>query len=676
MNNRKLLNLLTLGLAFITIMVTFRAVNAQSGDGGTASLFVEGGVGARALSLGSAFVALADDPTAVYWNPAGLDYMQRKSASFYYTGIQYGINYSFFGAAYPTLSFGTFGFGWSRVGTDNVEEYSGQAVLGSSGSYSENEFYFSYAKQIRESLSLGGSMKIQRQSYTFGNLGDSGIGIDFGVIYRPAFDSSLLRNVGFGLNIQNLISSRKRLVDLTEKIPLNFKAGFYKIVAFGEGNALRVLFDFNEGEKTSLTYHVGSEYSFRGVASLRVGYNAGQMAFGAGTTYKNFLIDYNFGRFFDGADFDSGHRFSITFNIGRTRSEVRRVAKEQQERTLQIRVENELWFNAETDFNQGIESGRTKFYEKDYLGAFVDFSNALESAESMQEISMRLRGQVTDDPEANMRVETANSSIQEAQSFLTLADVRSDSVQRVEQKRIILEAKQSAIEKSLQDFILEHKEKGNAFFKGGFYTRALNQWQQSIDRINSANLSKLPSWLAEVKLQLEKDIQIAEKQLQGNIRATIKKADALATRSQYLQALDVLNSVRGSGLSDSERKQVESRIRRYQSQLSYEQKYREGVRLYAEKQWRQAADAFQAAVKSRPGDKKALEYYEEAQARAVATVQQMPANLRVKYSRGVAFYRKGEYAEALKVWEQVRLEQPYNKTILDAIDRVKSRLAQ
>jgi len=30
------------------------------------------GIGARAMSLGGAFVAVANDPTAVYWNPAGL----------------------------------------------------------------------------------------------------------------------------------------------------------------------------------------------------------------------------------------------------------------------------------------------------------------------------------------------------------------------------------------------------------------------------------------------------------------------------------------------------------------------------------------------------------------------------------------------------------------------------
>ena len=34
--------------------------------------FLETGLGARAAGMGGAFSALADDPAAAYWNPAGL----------------------------------------------------------------------------------------------------------------------------------------------------------------------------------------------------------------------------------------------------------------------------------------------------------------------------------------------------------------------------------------------------------------------------------------------------------------------------------------------------------------------------------------------------------------------------------------------------------------------------
>jgi hypothetical protein len=43
---------------------------ADVGEAGFA--FLKVGVGARAMGLGSAYVAVADDPTALYWNPAGL----------------------------------------------------------------------------------------------------------------------------------------------------------------------------------------------------------------------------------------------------------------------------------------------------------------------------------------------------------------------------------------------------------------------------------------------------------------------------------------------------------------------------------------------------------------------------------------------------------------------------
>ena len=46
---------------------------------GTASgTFLKIGIGARATGLGEAFVAVANDPTAIYWNPAGLASIQRQ----------------------------------------------------------------------------------------------------------------------------------------------------------------------------------------------------------------------------------------------------------------------------------------------------------------------------------------------------------------------------------------------------------------------------------------------------------------------------------------------------------------------------------------------------------------------------------------------------------------------
>ena len=47
-------------------------------EGTSSATFLRIGVGARAEGMGEAFVAVANDPSAVFWNPAGLASLQRR----------------------------------------------------------------------------------------------------------------------------------------------------------------------------------------------------------------------------------------------------------------------------------------------------------------------------------------------------------------------------------------------------------------------------------------------------------------------------------------------------------------------------------------------------------------------------------------------------------------------
>jgi len=55
------------------------------------------GVGARALGMGGAYVAVADDYTATFWNPAGLAQMRRLEFTGGLTNVNYSNNASFLG---------------------------------------------------------------------------------------------------------------------------------------------------------------------------------------------------------------------------------------------------------------------------------------------------------------------------------------------------------------------------------------------------------------------------------------------------------------------------------------------------------------------------------------------------------------------------------------------------
>lgn len=642
------------------------------GEGGTKNNFTTAGVGARALALGNAYVALSEDPSAVFWNPAGLDFIEKKGASFFYSSFNFGTSYSFVGLSYPTTSIGSFGFGWTRLATDDITRSDENAVQGTTGDLSQNQFLFAYAKQFNK-VGVGLTVKLENFSL-LDNISDTGVGADLGVIYRPDLNG-FLRDLSLGANVQNIISPKVKLFQTTESTPINFKLGLAKPFVFGEeNNSFTFVFDFNKAEHAPSSLHVGTEFAFRDQANVRVGFNDGQMAFGAGASYGNYHIDYNFGKLFDGEAFSGSHRFSITIEFGKGKTELIRIARERRERETQLQVQNELWFNNETEFHNRMQEGQEKYRKGDYVGSYVDFSRALDAAESLIEVATRLRGENLDDPEANMRVETAHSSLQEARARLEVADAKSDSVRREEIRLMMSQAKQTALEQELQSFILEHREKGIEFFKSGAFDKAISEWQLALERINRMEGDNLPDWVAETRTKLESDIATAEEELQGNIQETIRRADALARRGQYVQALDELNKVRGTGLTDAERKAIDDKIRNLQRQLTFDENFEEGMRRYENKEWPAAKEAFERALATKPNDAEAKKYFERAKARSLATVQQMPSNVQVKYLRGRDYYRQGKYQEAIELWEQCLEVQPYNKIILDSIDRAREKL--
>lgn len=66
--------------------------------------FLTIGAGARALAMGGAFTALADDSNAVYWNPAGLASVERREVSASHAELADGVRHDFAAYAHPTAA--------------------------------------------------------------------------------------------------------------------------------------------------------------------------------------------------------------------------------------------------------------------------------------------------------------------------------------------------------------------------------------------------------------------------------------------------------------------------------------------------------------------------------------------------------------------------------------------
>ena len=296
-----------------------------------AASFLESGVGARALGMGSAFCALADDGHAFYWNPAGLALVRRPRLSAM-TGPQFGsiasplAQFHFIGYAQPLPGDVLVAVNWIRLSVDDIPVYSeldGDSFLdrlrdrtlrpsGDPEGYirdTEDAYFFSFSKrnewtadlgwlyhQMKIELPLGINIKWIKQS--LGGHSATGLGIDLGAMIRfhlnDFFQSERVGVLAFGIQVQDMTRTSLRWdTKHQDSVPVNIKFGTsYRMPLPLRKNALHVALDRDTrwGGRT----HFGIEYRGFDVFSLRIGSDGGRFTGGAGLRLKSFEVDYAF----------------------------------------------------------------------------------------------------------------------------------------------------------------------------------------------------------------------------------------------------------------------------------------------------------------------------------------------------------------------------------------------
>lgn len=304
--------------------------------------FLSLGVGGRALGMGGAFVALANDVTAGYWNPAGLAHINYPQMALMHDE-RYGslVNYDYGAVALPVGPSTSWALSVVRLGVDDIPD-TRKAGIDANGNYTEDPtqftridpsrvtyfnaadwaFYLTYAKKQSEDFSYGANLKIIRRE--LGDASATGIGLDIGIRY------SLTEKIVLGANLQDVTTTflawntgTNELISPTMKI-----GSAYFIEAFGGRFAPAVDFDIRfENRKSASTFalgpvsfdaHVGTEFLFKDAVAFRIGYNdVKQVSFGAGLRLPKLNIDYSFARFAQasGERLDDTHRISLMFTL-------------------------------------------------------------------------------------------------------------------------------------------------------------------------------------------------------------------------------------------------------------------------------------------------------------------------------------------------------------------------
>jgi hypothetical protein len=317
-------------MRLIVSIVCASLLFASSGAHGQkyAGEFMALGGGARAMGMGSAFTAIADDATATYWNPAGIGVLEalrgspKNWSAVFMHAEQFGnlLNYNFLSAAFP-LKAGesAWGFTFMQMGVPDIRVIPfREGMIGNSdgdelfepeqGEFinfnnldfpleSANDYAVmaSYAQRFRFGLG-GANVKLIRNDQVTG-VTSFGIGLDLGFVRR-----ALWKDLAVGAKLQDATGTyigwstgKREFIYPALKLGLAYPL---RIESMGSTCTIAVDGDFRFENRqsaaqlwlgrASLDVHAGAEIFIRGLVAIRGGFDMDRPTAGMGLVLQNF----------------------------------------------------------------------------------------------------------------------------------------------------------------------------------------------------------------------------------------------------------------------------------------------------------------------------------------------------------------------------------------------------
>ncbi len=311
----------------ITVKAQLFPVLGGQRAGISTAQFLKIGVGGRATAMGDAFVAVANDASALYWNPAGLVQFQENQVIFSHNSWVVDINHEFLGAVYHLDETNSFGISVTALTMQDMKVTTEFAPFGTGEYFGFSDFGIgiTYSRKMTDQFSFGGTVRYIEE--TLDKLKMRGIMIDLGTFYWTGLGSTrfavAVSNFGNQLAPDGevvLVGKRKKSDWQSFSPPTMFRIGFAFEPIENEEHKLTASFQLNHPNDNSENVVSGLEYSWNRMLYLRGGYKLNvdeqTFSFGAGInfpiSFANFNLDYAYSQF---ERLGSAHRFSIILGL-------------------------------------------------------------------------------------------------------------------------------------------------------------------------------------------------------------------------------------------------------------------------------------------------------------------------------------------------------------------------
>lgn len=308
--------------------------------GTTAAKFLSIPVSARAVAMGGAFAAIANDASAMYWNPAGISLLYQSEAMFSHSAWIADISFNYGGIVLPVEGLGSIGFNFTSLSMDDMERTTIAQPDGTGEYFSAGMFAIglSYGRRLTEWFSIGANAKYIYEGIW--NTSATGFAIDFGTLFTTPFDGlkfgagvsnfgTRMRMTGDDLLVQKDISPNAgnnpninaNLTTEYFELPLALRIGFAYEPLVSDDHVLTLVADATYPSDNSESVSLGVEYQvFNRILALRAGYRSlglrdgeERMTAGAGVSYPvsadlRVKFDYAFQQF---VRLDNVHTFTM-----------------------------------------------------------------------------------------------------------------------------------------------------------------------------------------------------------------------------------------------------------------------------------------------------------------------------------------------------------------------------
>jgi len=628
-----------------------------AGEGTSTSSFLKIGIGARPIGMGEAFVAVCDDVSSIYWNPAGLGQIEFKEVSVMQNKWVEGINYQFFGYSMPIrraktekklkaktpaekknvtteyglklTHYGSIGISASYLSMGDIQGYYGQEALDSQIgkpskllSASDMAGIISYGRQVTgsqvtprsERLFVGGSIKLISKTLAYKSA--QGFAADVGCLYKPAMTKGKL---SFGLNVQN-IGTGLMFEAETSPFPLNVKVGTaYKWDLYG--NDLICALDYNH---VTNSVSLGSEYVFWDLISLRLGYKVSQHldngvrgGIGIGSRYIRF--DYAYTPF--GVLGDT-HRISMNFKFGKKPTTVEMVEDtiKQHYRRGQRYYQRDNFVMAYQEFKTVVFLDREHKEALKKLGeievSFKDFKTKLAEEKRRMEIERNIkRGE---------ELFNKGDYVSAGEVFNTVLSLQPDNKVAREYVEKIDKAYQQWTKQEIKKLSTE----GEALFNEGKYAESIEKWGRilEIDPLD---------------------------------------ADAYNWTKKSNEKIKEL---------DKKRREEDERRAKEREKQRIKDLYNKSVNLYNTGRWEQAIDGFKEVLKSEPANAEAKSYLDKSLAGLKKQKEENARKSQEIYTEGLKEYTVGNLKKAISLWEKAVKLDPENVKAVKSLERAREEI--